>query len=53
MMEWIRADNPPQSYYPVLVYLPEEAPFPTVHEGFYVESEGYCSLRLGKVEPTM
>lgn len=52
-LEWQSADTPPAGFVQVLLYLPEEKPYPTVYEGYYVEGAGYRSPRLGKVEPTM
>ena len=35
MGEWIKvSERLPKPYVSVLVYMPEEAPHPTVHEGF-------------------
>ena len=40
VQEWISVkDRLPKEFVSVLVYMPSEAPFPTVHEGYYVEKD--------------
>lgn len=42
--KWISVEERlPQAFYSVLVYIPEEAPMPTVHEGYMADNGRWIS----------
>jgi hypothetical protein len=42
-MRWISVkEDLPKGFMSVLVYIPSEAPLPTVHEGYYANGQWFC-----------
>lgn len=42
-MHWINVNEElPKGFKDVLVYIPSEAPLPTVHEGYYANGQWFC-----------
>lgn len=42
-MNWIKVeDELPKGFIDVLVYIPSEAPLPTVHEGYYANEQWFA-----------
>lgn len=43
MVNWINVDEElPKGFIDVLLYIPSEAPLPTVHEGYYANGQWFC-----------
>lgn len=42
----------PEPFIPILLYLPDAAPFPTVREGYYAHGEYFTSVFCDGVEVT-
>ena len=43
MINWINVNEElPKGFLDVLVYIPSEAPLPTVHEGYYANEQWFC-----------
>ena len=54
MCSWVSVnDLIPNAFESVLLYMPKEAPLPTVHEGYYANGNWYWYVgQLGKDEVT-
>lgn len=53
-MNWIKVeDELPKGFIDVLVYIPSEAPLPTVHEGYYANEQWFVKgMIYGTAEVT-
>ena len=53
-MHWYKTEeNLPKPFESVLLYIPDEAPLPTVHEGYYANGDWYsyvCKYKLKEVK---
>ena len=54
MVSWVSVnDLIPEAFESVLLYMPNEAPLPTVHEGYYANGDwDWYVCKLGKGEVT-
>ena len=45
MVNWISVNDViPEAFVSVLLYMPKEAPLPTVHEGYYANGKWYWNI---------